>query len=153
LILKSRYFKSGREDGKAGSNVLSFYYCLPTCRRTTLPARKIKTTSPLILKRCLFIFFIISCLTAGAQQTNTTITPFLAKDSVRVTIDKSPDHSKRKKTIITFFALPNGNTTEQTMGKKMQEGDDWHFDIQHIRAQTKFIRREMPQVNFVVIYL
>ena len=74
-------------------------------------------------------------------------------DSVRVTIDKPAFFSQRKETIISFFALPNGNTTEQTMGKKMAEGDDWHFDIQHIRAQTVFIRKLMPEKNFVVIYL
>jgi hypothetical protein len=39
------------------------------------------------------------------------------------------------------------------MGKKMQPGDDWHFDIQHIRAQTKFIRQQLKGKNFVVIYL
>lgn len=55
--------------------------------------------------------------------------------------------------MIVFYALPNGNTTEQTMGKKMKEGDDWHFDIQHIRAQTKFIRQQLSKTNFVVIYL
>ncbi len=78
---------------------------------------------------------------------------FVMSDSVRVTIDKPPFFSSRKETIISFFALPNGNTTEQTMGKKMVEGDDWHFDIQHIRAQTAFIRKLMPEKNFVVIYL
>lgn len=35
----------------------------------------------------------------------------------------------------------------------MQSGDDWHFDIQHIRAQTKFIRQQLPGKNFIVIYL
>jgi hypothetical protein len=39
------------------------------------------------------------------------------------------------------------------MGKKMQPGDDWHFDIQHIAAQTKFIRQQLVKTNFVVIYL
>ncbi len=61
--------------------------------------------------------------------------------------------ARRKTTIITFFALPNGNTTEQTMGRRIKDGDDWHFDIQHIRAQTKFIRRQLKEKNFVVIYL
>jgi len=36
--------------------------------------------------------------------------------------------------VIILYALPNGNTTEHTMGKKKVEGDDWHFDIQHIKA-------------------
>ena len=75
------------------------------------------------------------------------------KDSVRVTIDQPARFMKRKPVIITFYALPNGNTTEQTMGKKIKEGDDWHFDIQHIGAQTKFIRQQMKNTNFVVIYL
>ena len=35
----------------------------------------------------------------------------------------------------------------------MQEGDDRHFDIQHIRAQTIFIRQEWNTVNLIVIYL
>ena len=38
------------------------------------------------------------------------------------------------------------------MGKKVKEGDDWHFDIQHISAQTRFIRQQLKE-NFVVIYL
>jgi hypothetical protein len=75
------------------------------------------------------------------------------RDSVRVTVDRPVDFNKKKETIITFFALPNGNTTEQTMGKKMKEGDDWHFDIQHIRAQTDFLRQQLEGKNLVVIYL
>ena len=70
---------------------------------------------------------------------------------VKVTIDRPLE--LRKKLIVTFFALPNGNSTEQTMGKKMETGDDWHFDIQHIRAQTEFIRGELKNSSFVVIYL
>lgn len=54
--------------------------------------------------------------------------------------------------MVIFFALPNGNTTAQTMGKTMRPGDDWHFDIQHIRAQTKFIRGRRTE-NIVVVYL
>jgi hypothetical protein len=86
-------------------------------------------------------------------QTADQIFSFYAKDSVRVTVDQPATLSKRKNTIITFYALPNGNSTEQTMGRKMKEGDDWHFDIQHIRAQTRFVRQQMKEKNFVVIYL
>jgi hypothetical protein len=97
------------------------------------------------------ILFLCSGHLASAQ--NDSIYTFLVRDSVRVTIDRPADFSNHKKTIIAFFALPNGNTTEQTMGKRIKEGDDWHFDIQHIRAQTKFIRHELYEKNFVVIYL
>jgi hypothetical protein len=90
---------------------------------------------------------------ADCQQQSASIDSFRIHGDIRVTIDKPGDFSAHKKTIVTFFALPNGNTTEQTMGKKIQSGDDWHFDIQHIKAQTKFIRQQLKNKNFVVIYL
>ncbi|HWR32151.1 MAG TPA: hypothetical protein VN451_01390, partial [Chitinophagaceae bacterium] len=109
------------------------------------------------MKKFWIIFFLsllmCSCFSLYAQITPSLIDSFRLYEDVKVTIDRPADFSEHKKTIITFFALPNGNSTEQTMGKKMQPGDDWHFDIQHIRAQTKFIRRLMPKRNFVVIYL
>jgi hypothetical protein len=106
------------------------------------------------LKKILLLLFIVNyCVLLSAQPAKNNIRTFWMSDSVRVTIDKSTPFNPKRETIITFFALPNGNTTEQTMGKKMKEGDDWHFDIQHIRAQTLFIREQMPKKNFVVIYL
>ena len=88
-----------------------------------------------------------------AQHGNSNIFSFYAKDSVRVTIDKPSHFFKQKPAIITFYALPNGNTTEQTMGKKMKEGDDLHFDIQHIGAQTRFLRDAIKDRTIVVAYL
>jgi pimeloyl-ACP methyl ester carboxylesterase len=55
--------------------------------------------------------------------------------------------------LLVFYALPNGNTIEQTFGKKLKEGDDWHFDIQHIGAQTRFLRRVITDRTMVVAYL
>jgi hypothetical protein len=102
----------------------------------------------------IFISLLLACgLFANGQQTPSIIDSFRIYDGVKVTIDRPADLSHHKKTIICFFALPNGNSTEQTMGKKMEAGDDWHFDIQHIRAQTKFIRQQLTKENFVVIYL
>jgi hypothetical protein len=61
---------------------------------------------------------------------------------------------------VIIFTLPNGNTIEQTLGKKRPEPDasltatppggpttpyDWHFDIQHIAAQTRFLRATLPR--------
>lgn len=74
------------------------------------------------------------------------------RNDVLFTIDQ-PDHYTQSKTIIILYALPNGNTTAQTMGKKMLQGDDWHVDIQHIKAQTEFIRHSLHNKNIVVVYL
>lgn len=73
---------------------------------------------------------------------------------ISISIDEpSGISSGRKPILLIIYALPNGNSTAQTMGKKMVEGLDWHYDIQHIRAQTGFIRKALPQNRVVVAYL
>lgn len=57
------------------------------------------------------------------------------------------------KVLLVFYALPNGNSIEQTNGKKLDKGDDWHFDIQHIGAQTRFLRHQVKKQTIVTIYL
>lgn len=103
------------------------------------------------------VVFIATALFAfystNAQSGKGKIDSFRVYGDVLVSIDRPAEWLKNKKTVIVLFALPNGNTTAQTMGKKMQPGDDWHFDIQHIRAQTVFIRRELKKKNVVVVYL
>ncbi|MDZ4793367.1 MAG: hypothetical protein SGI83_03730 [Bacteroidota bacterium] len=99
-----------------------------------------------------FLLFL-GCRAFSYSQTGYAIDSFRVHGDIKITVDRPTNFSRHKRTNITFFALPNGNSTEQTMGKKMQPGDDWHFDIQHIRAQTGFIRQQMKKSNFVVIYL
>ncbi|MCX8009639.1 MAG: hypothetical protein N3A61_00670, partial [Ignavibacteria bacterium] len=54
---------------------------------------------------------------------------------------------------IAFYALPNGNTIEHTIGKTIKSGDDWHYGIQHIGAQTRFLRQRITDYNLVTVYL
>lgn len=82
-----------------------------------------------------------------------SIKSFYIHDSIKITVDLPPGKKQQKVTRIIFYALPNGNTTGQTMGKKLQPGDDWHYDIQHIGAQTRFIRELDKKRNYTVIYL
>ncbi|MCZ2459797.1 MAG: hypothetical protein LC128_09220 [Chitinophagales bacterium] len=98
----------------------------------------------------LFSTFLIFGVSYSSAQ---VIDSFRIHGGIKITIDKPENFSSKKKTIVTFFALPNGSTTEQTMGKRIKEGDDWHYDIQHIKAQTAFIRKQLRKKNFVVIYL
>lgn len=60
---------------------------------------------------------------------------------------------KDDRVLLVLYALPNGNTIEQTFGKRLEEGDDWHFDIQHIGAQTRFLRRTLTDRTLVVAYM
>jgi len=60
---------------------------------------------------------------------------------------------KKDRVLLVFFALPNGNTIEQTVGKNLQAGDDWHFNIQHIGAQTRFLRHQIKNRTIVTVYV
>jgi hypothetical protein len=53
---------------------------------------------------------------------------------------------------LVIFALPNGNTIDQTVGRQMTEGLDWHYNIQHIGAQTRVLRQTLTDCNLVVAY-
>ncbi len=72
---------------------------------------------------------------------------------VRVAVNAPvhPDHDKQ--TTLILYALPNGNTIEMTAGRQMSPGLDWHYDIQHIAAQTRFLRTIMTNTNVIVAYL
>lgn len=79
---------------------------------------------------------------------------FYILDSIRVVVDDpydtegifdSPRH-------LILYALPNGNSIEWTMGKKKNESDDWHFNIQNIDAQIKWLRQNTPE-RYTVAYL
>ena len=65
----------------------------------------------------------------------------------------SSGFGKNDKVLLVFYALPNGNTIEQTVGKNLKEGDDWHYNIQHIGAQTRFLRQTLKKQTIVVVYL
>lgn len=89
--------------------------------------------------------------TDGTEQESV----FHFSPDVRVYINAPSVQSFRQghKTALILFALPNGNTIEQTAGKLMEPGDDWHYDIQHIAAQTRFLRIKDTSINYIVAYL
>ncbi|HTL29600.1 MAG TPA: hypothetical protein VL282_10270 [Tepidisphaeraceae bacterium] len=72
---------------------------------------------------------------------------------VRIVTNAAGDFDAKKPTELIFYALPNGNTIEQTIGCAEAPGLDWHFYIQHIGAQTRKLREVTPDRNIVVAYL
>jgi hypothetical protein len=71
---------------------------------------------------------------------------------VRVVIDR-PEPLSARPVLLVFYALPNGWTIEQAIGKAPKPGDDWHFDIQQIAAQARFLRETIRDRAVVVAYL
>ncbi len=58
-----------------------------------------------------------------------------------------------KPILLVCYALPNGNTIEQTIGRKVKDGDDWHFNIQHIGAQVRWLREVLKDRTIAIAYL
>ena len=76
-------------------------------------------------------------------------------DEVRIVINAPAKESfaADKPVLLVFYALPNGNTIEQTIGKQPKAGEDWHVNIQHIGAQTRWLRQVITNKTIVVAYL
>jgi hypothetical protein len=76
-------------------------------------------------------------------------------DDVRIVLNApaKENFSADKPVLLVFFALPNGNTIEQTIGKNISTNEDWHFNIQHIGAQTRWLRNVITNKTIVVGYL
>ena len=117
---------------------------------------------------CLKILILVYTLTAAFSNTPAQLLPgFQATvhfqeqeltiqdqwNNVIININAPSVLSRKGKTYIIFYALPNGNSIEWTKGKKLNAGDDWHFDIQHIAAQTRFIRNLDKNNSYIIVYL
>ena len=86
---------------------------------------------------------------------NERITSFTFDPEVKIHVN-APGQSSftaGKRVLLIFYALPNGNTIDETVGKALQPSDDWHYDIQHIGAQTRFLRELIKDRVVVVVYL
>lgn len=105
------------------------------------------------MKLFLFALLFLTAAVLQAQPVTSVLDSLALYGDVRITIDRPSNYHKKKQTLIVLYALPNGNTTAQTMGRQVQPGDDWHYNIQHIKAQTAFIRQSLPKKNVVVCYL
>jgi hypothetical protein len=98
---------------------------------------------------------------AGVLQSSKTITnslnerisEFAFEQSVRLQLNEPISAPTNQPVKLVLYALPNGNTIEHTAGRKLRPGDDWHFDIQHIAAQTRFVRQRLSNDTVVVAYL
>jgi hypothetical protein len=80
------------------------------------------------------------------------LTQSIAPDA-RIHVNSPVDaHSApARATRLIVYALPNGNTIEQTLGCRMAEGLDWHYDIQHVAAQVRLLREAVPDERIVLV--
>src|SRR5476649_1035941 len=105
------------------------------------------------MRKILPILFILLFVVEFSFASPDSVFSFRFRNDVTLTVSYPKNFSSKKNTQLILFALPNGNTTAQTMGKILKEGDDWHFDIQHIAAQAAFVRSSISDENIIVVYL
>jgi hypothetical protein len=90
---------------------------------------------------------------AGSFDERTASFVFAPEVKVHINAPVAEKFASERPVLLIFYALPNGNTTEQTAGREMQPGEDWHFNIQHIGAQTRWLRQRITDRTVVVAYL
>lgn len=101
---------------------------------------------------CAFLLFA-SCTTILSLPFRENNAVYYFEPDVRVMINTPEYMDKTKPSVLILYALPNGNTIEMTSGRKMTPGLDWHYDIQHIAAQIRFIRSTLSDRNILIAYL
>jgi hypothetical protein len=86
----------------------------------------------------------------GDEQSRTL---FFEDDTVRAVVTAPRAFDAGRPTLLLVYALPNGNTIEQTVGCRPAAGLDWRFDIQHVAAQVRRVRELDPARNVAVAYV
>jgi len=81
------------------------------------------------------------------EQLRDTVTP----SGIRIHVNAPEIMDPAKPTTVIFYSTPNGNTIAQTLGCSMVPGLDWHYDIQHIAAQTRRLREVSGNENIVLV--
>jgi hypothetical protein len=114
-------------------------------------------------RAAIYLFFLIPALMQG--QNLPGFKTSLIFDEQQLYLENSPPGTRTlinapqhgfeqgKRVLLVLYALPNGNTIEQTAGMRLKPGDDWHYNIQHIAAQTRFLREKIKDRTIVTVYL
>jgi hypothetical protein len=109
----------------------------------TVPAARTQTTPAVTGEKTLLPGFHRSPY-FGEQVREEWIEP-----GVRAVLNAPPNLDASRPTRLIVYAAPNGNTIEQTLGSVRAKETDWHFDIQHLAAQTRRLREILPGENIV----
>jgi hypothetical protein len=111
------------------------------------------------ISSALIVGLLISASAFGAEELQPSpwfgeqIATLAVEPDVRIHVNAptaDPADATRPTRVIVF-ALPNGNTLEQTLGCKLAEGMDWHYNIQHVAAQVRLLRTLLPDERIVLV--
>ena len=116
-------------------------------------------------RKVLFISLLLLCLHSLQAQQNSLLPGFTFRQStdewlrhtvtsagIRLLINVPASFNSVLPTRLIIYTLPNGNSIEWTEGKHVSEGDDWHFGIQQVGAQVRWLRDKETTTNLVIAY-
>jgi hypothetical protein len=86
--------------------------------------------------------------TASTERTS-TLTP---APGVTATIVAPATLDRSRHVDLILYALPNGNSTAETIGRRTSDSTAWRYEIQHIGAQTRALRA-WGLTQAIVVYL
>jgi hypothetical protein len=89
----------------------------------------------------------------SSEEVEWTWTDSVAATRISLNFPSSSVAHRPQELSLILYALPNGNTIEQTKGCTLTEGMDWHYGIQHIAAQTRYLRHAFPDRPIAIAYL
>lgn len=102
--------------------------------------------------RGLFLVLLLPSFLTAEQDTLTHQFNFDVR--AVITVSRQSDHyTLQEAPLLVYFALPNGNTIEQTMGRTPPSEQEWRYGIQHIDAQTRWLRENAGLKNLITVYL
>jgi hypothetical protein len=88
-----------------------------------------------------------------SPQFNETSSTATIADKIRIHVNAPADNNGKpaRATRLMVYALPNGNTLEETLGCKMTPTLHWRFDGQHVAAQIRLLRSLEPHERIVLV--
>lgn len=96
---------------------------------------------------------------ATAEIEKETIEELRLPEGVRAVINRpgssgpSGESSPNRPLRLILYTLPNGSTVEHSAGRHPRSPEEWRYDIQHIAAQTRWLRATEPESEIIVCYL
>ncbi|MBL0938421.1 MAG: hypothetical protein IBJ03_05985 [Gemmatimonadaceae bacterium] len=90
---------------------------------------------------------------APASAADEIVRVLVPDSGITATIVAPSGLGAKRSVELILYALPNGNSTAETMGRALTDSSvGWRFDIQHIAAQTRALRARGVS-RAVVVYL
>lgn len=78
----------------------------------------------------------------------------IPKSRVVINYPSEGQYRKGKPVRLILYALPNGNTIEETEGRGgVLLPEEWRYNIQHIASQVRYLRENDKRFNYIVAYL